>query len=113
MSRKFGVGACVLAGLQLAKGDATVYMDSDLQDPPEIITKLIEKFEKGNDVVHTKRVRRLGESRFKIFLTRIAYKIINKTSDIALPIETGDFKLLSKRAVEHINSLKELCTNVY
>ena len=107
MSRKFGVGPCVLAGLQLAKGDATIYMDSDLQDPPEIITRLIEKFERGNDVVHTKRVRRLGESRFKIFLTRIAYKIINKTSDIPLPIETGDFKLLSKRAVEHINSLKE------
>ena len=107
MSRKFGVGACVLAGLQLAKGDATIYMDSDLQDPPEIITKLIEKFENGNDVVHTKRVGRLGENRFKIFLTRIAYKIINKTSDIPLPIETGDFKLLSKRAVEHINSLKE------
>ena len=107
MSRKFGVGACVLAGLQLAKGDATIYMDSDLQDPPEIITKLIEKFENGNDVVHTKRVGRLGENRFKIFLTRIAYKIINKTSNISLPIETGDFKLLSKRAVEHINSLKE------
>ena len=107
MSRRFGVGACVLAGLQLAKGDATIYMDSDLQDPPEIITKLIEKFENGNDVVHTKRVGRLGENRFKIFLTRIAYKIINKTSNISLPIETGDFKLLSKRAVEHINSLKE------
>lgn len=107
MSRRFGVGACVLAGLQLAKGDATIYMDSDLQDPPEIITKLIEKFENGNDVVHTKRVGRLGENRFKIFLTRIAYKIINKISDIPLPTETGDFKLLSKRAVEHINSLKE------
>ena len=107
MSRSFGVGPCVLAGLELAKGDAVIYMDSDLQDPPEIIPKLIEKFENGFDVVHTKRTKRLGESRLKMFLTKVAYKIINKTSDISLPIEVGDFKLLSKRAVKHITSLKE------
>ena len=93
MSRRFGTGPCVLAGLEKAKGEAVIYMDSDLQDPPEIITKLIDKFEEGYDVVHTKRTKRLGESRFKMFLTKIAYKIINKTSNIHLPIEVSDFKL--------------------
>ena len=107
MSRRFGVGPCVLAGLEQAKGNAVIYMDSDLQDPPEIIPQLIERFEKGADVVHTKRTKRLGESKFKVFLTKIAYRVINKTSNIPLPVDSGDFKLLSRRAVDHINSLKE------
>ena len=62
MSRNFGTGPCVLAGLKNASGDAVVYMDSDLQDPPELIPDLIKKFEEGADVVHTKRTKRLGES---------------------------------------------------
>ena len=107
MSRRFGVGPCVLAGLELTKGNAVIYMDSDLQDPPEIIPQLIEKFEKGADVVHTKRTERLGESKFKMLLTKIAYRVINKTSNIPLPVDCGDFKLLSRRAVDYINSLKE------
>ena len=107
LSRKFGIGPGILAGLNEAKGDATIFMDSDLQDPPEIIPKLINKFEEGSDVVHTKRTKRIDESKIKIFLTNIAYKLINKSANIALPINAGDFKLLSKRAVNHINSLKE------
>lgn len=107
MSRRFGVGPCVLAGLELSKGDAVIYMDSDLQDPPEVISKLIEKYESGADVVHTKRTKRLGEGKLKMFLTKIAYRIINKTSDIPLPVDIGDFKLLSRRVVDHINNLKE------
>ena len=107
MSRRFGVGPCVLAGLEHTKGDAVIYMDSDLQDPPEIIPKLIKKFENGADVVHTTRTKRLGESNIKMLLTKIAYRIINKTSRIPLPVDSGDFKLLSRRAVDQINSLKE------
>ena len=107
MSRKFGVGPCILAGLKLSKGDAVIYMDSDLQDPPELIPKLIVKFEEGAEVVHTRRTRRLGESKFKLFLTKMAYRIINKTSDLPLPLDAGDFKLLSRRVVDHINNLKE------
>ena len=107
MSRKFGVGPCVLAGLKHSKGDVAIYMDSDLQDPPEIIPKLIEKFENGIDVVHTVRSKRLGEGKIKLFLTNIAYRLINITSEIPLPVNAGDFKLLSKRAIEHINSLKD------
>ena len=107
MSRTFGVGSCILAGLNMAKGDAVIYMDSDLQDPPELIPKLVEKFERGAEVVHTRRSKRLGESNFKLFLTKFAYRIINKTSYIPLPKDCGDFKLLSKNVVSHINNLKE------
>ena len=107
LSRKFGIGPGILAGLNEAKGDATVYMDSDLQDPPELIPKLIDKFEKGADVVHTKRTKRIDEGIIKLFLTSIAYKLISKSANIDLPLNAGDFKLLSKRAVKHINSLKE------
>jgi len=107
MSRRFGVGPCVLAGLENSKGDAVVYMDSDLQDPPEIIAELVKKFENGADVVHTKRSKRLGENKFKMFLTKIAYRIINKTSNIPLPVDSGDFKLLSRKAVDHVNNLRE------
>tara|TARA_B100000579_G_C22795266_1_gene836780 strand:- start:426 stop:1370 length:945 start_codon:yes stop_codon:yes gene_type:complete len=107
MSRRFGVGPCVLAGLNLAKGDAVVYMDSDLQDPPEIIPQLVEKFEKGVDVVHTRRSKRLEENALKLLLTKLAYRLINMTSNIPLPLDSGDFKLLSRRAVTHVNELNE------
>ena len=107
MSRRFGVGPCVLAGLNIAKGDAVVYMDSDLQDPPEIIPQLVEKFEKGADVVHTRRTKRLEENALKLFLTKLAYRLINMTSNIPLPLDSGDFKLLSRRAVTHVNDLNE------
>ena len=107
MSRTFGVGPCVLAGFDNCKGDCIVYMDSDLQDPPELIPKLIEKYESGYDVVHTKRTERLGESNIKLFVTKLAYKIINKLSDISLPVEVGDFKLISRRALDHIKKQAE------
>ena len=107
MSRRFGVGPCVLAVLNIAKGDAVVYMDSDLQDPPEIIPKLVQKFENGVDVVHTRRTKRLEESFVKIFLTKIAYRVINISSNIPLPVDAGDFKLLSRRAVSYVNNLNE------
>ena len=107
MSRRFGVGPCVLAGLHESKGDAVVYMDSDLQDPPEIISELVKKYEKDIDVVHTKRTKRFGENKIKLFLTKIAYRVINLTSTIPLPVDAGDFKLLSRRAVDHVNGLNE------
>tara|TARA_E500000178_G_scaffold318058_1_gene339115 strand:+ start:2396 stop:3355 length:960 start_codon:yes stop_codon:yes gene_type:complete len=112
MSRRFGVTPCVIAGLQHAKGDAIVYLDSDLQDPPELIPTLIKKFQNGAEVVHTKRISRKGESLFKIYLTKIAYKIINFFSEIELEENAGDFKLLSKRAVKTILELPEHTTYI-
>ena len=107
MSRTFGVGPCVLAGFNHAKGDCVVYMDSDLQDPPELLDKLINKYENGADVVHTVRTERLGETKIKLLLTKIAYKMINFLSDINLPSEAGDFKLISKKALSKILDQKE------
>ncbi len=77
MSRTFGVGPCVLAGFKHARGDCIIYMDSDLQDPPEILEKLINEYEAGAEIVHTVRSKRLGESRLKLLVTKLAYKIIN------------------------------------
>ena len=107
MSRTFGVGPCVLAGFQSSKGDCIVYMDSDLQDPPELIPKLVDEHEKGYDIVHTIRTNRLGESRLRLVLTKLAYKIINYLSNINLPVEAGDFKLISRRALNNILKQKE------
>jgi len=107
MSRRFGVTPCVLAGFEYAKGDAVIYMDSDLQDPPELIGELIEKFRQGAHVVHTTRTEREGEGFVKLLITKFAYRIINRFSEIRLPENTGDFKLLSAQVVQRILNLKE------
>ena len=107
MSRRFGTNPCVLAGFENCSGDCIIYMDSDLQDPPELITELIKQHEKGFDIVHTKRTKRLGEPRSKLFFTNLAYAIIDKLSDINLEKDVGDFKLISKRALKKILEQKE------
>ncbi len=107
MSRNFGVDPCVLAGFRNAKGDAIVYLHTDLQDPPEIIPDLIKKHEEGFDVVHTVRTKRKGESKFRMLVTRIAYLLINILSDINLPIEAGDYKLISRKALDKILNQRE------
>lgn len=107
MSRNFGVTPCVIAGMEYSSGDAVIYMDADLQDPPEIIPELIKKWENGADVVHATRTKREGEKFIKMLITKYAYKLINWFSDIQLPENTGDFKLLSRRVVNKILGLKE------
>lgn len=107
MSRRFGVAPCVMAGFRYAKGDAVIYMDADLQDPPELIPTLLRKWKEGADVVNTTRTKRKGESAFKIWLTKLAYSVINMAADIDIPQNTGDFKLLSRRAVDAVLSLDE------
>jgi len=69
-SRRFGVTPCVIAGFHHARGDAVVYMDADLQDPPEVITQLVEQWQKGFDIVHTTRTKRAGENPLKMWITR-------------------------------------------
>ncbi len=109
MSRTFGVFVCVMAGLARTKGDAVVYMDCDLQDPPELIPQMLAAMSEGDqiDVVHTVRNKRLGESAFKMFLTRICYAILNRYSSVTIPREAGDFKLLSRRVVDHLLTMQE------
>ena len=108
MSRTFGVAPCVLAGLRYAVGDIVIYMDADLQDPPELIPELIKAWrEKGADIVHTVRLSRAGEGRVKLLITRLGYYILKKTADINLIPNAGDFKLLSRRVVDQIVRLNE------
>ena len=109
MSRTFGVSVCVMAGLARAKGDVVVYMDCDLQDPPELIEQMLEAWQKdiNVDVVHTVRQKRYGESPLKMLVTRIGYYILNRYSSVAIPREAGDFKLLSRRVVDHLLKMQE------
>jgi glycosyltransferase involved in cell wall biosynthesis len=107
MSRRFGVSECARAGMTASSGDATIVMDADLQDPPEVIPQLIDKWRAGADVVHTVRTRRHGESAVKMLLTRLAYRIIHLGSSIELPVDAGDFKLLSRAALNHLLALRE------
>mgnify|MGYP001326866961 FL=1 len=107
MSRNFGVDPCVLAGFKNCSGDAIIYLHTDQQDPPEIIPDLIKKYEEGNEIVHTVRTKRKGEGKFRMFITKIAYSIINSLSDIDLPNQAGDYKLISKNALNEILKQKE------
>ncbi len=109
MSRTFGVSECVMAGLAYTKGDAVIYMDCDLQDPPELIPQMIAVWQDGAnvDVVHTKRKKRYGESPFKLLITKIGYAILNRYSSVTIPREAGDFKLLSRRMVNHLIAMQE------
>jgi dolichol-phosphate mannosyltransferase len=107
MSRNFGIDPCVLAGFRNSSGDAIIYLHTDQQDPPEIIPDLIKKHEEGNEIVHTVRTKRKGEGKFRMFLTKIAYKIIDTVSDINLPVQAGDYKLISKKALNEILKQKE------
>ncbi len=107
MSRNFGIDPCVLVGFRNSSGDAIIYLHTDQQDPPEIIPDLIRKHEEGNEIVHTVRTKRKGEGKFRMFVTKIAYKIINAVSDINLPVQAGDYKLISKKALNEILKQKE------
>ena len=107
MSRNFGIDPCVLAGFRNSSGDAIIYLHADQQDPPEIIPDLVKKHEEGNEIVHTVRTKRKGEGKFRMFLTKIAYKIIDTVSDINLPVQAGDYKLISKNALNEILKQKE------
>ncbi len=107
MARNFGVGPCVIAGMTYSTGDAVIYMDSDLQDPPELIPELVAKFKEGYDVVHTTRTHRDGESFLKMWVTKRAYRFINRFADIHLPENTGDFKLLSRKVIDYLIQLPE------
>jgi dolichol-phosphate mannosyltransferase len=103
MTRVFGHAECVIAGFRYAKADLIAYMDADLQDPPELLVKLLEQqTETGLDVIHTKRVNRLGESLGKRIITSLGYFYLGKYMRPPIPREVGDFKLLTRRVVNQI-----------
>lgn len=107
MARRCGVSPCVLAGFAHASGDAVIYLDADLQDPPELIPKMIDEWRNGCDVVNTTRLTREGENPIKMFITKSAYRLLGFLSDVDIPMNTGDFKLLSRRVVNEVLKLNE------
>jgi glycosyltransferase involved in cell wall biosynthesis len=109
MSRNFGADECRVVGLEYAKGDAIVNMDTDLQDPPEVISQMIKLWQNDEktEIVYTTRIKREGEHPLKLLITKFGYRFINSISDINLPVDSGDFKLISKLACQHILLLKE------
>ena len=106
-SRNFGHQAAVTAGLKYISGDAIVIIDADLQDPPELIPDMLKLWEDGNEVIYGKRNKRKGESAFKLLTAKMFYKTLNALSDVEIPRDTGDFRLVDRKVVDVINALPE------
>lgn len=106
-SRRFGQPAATLAGLAASTGDAAVVIDCDLQDPPELIAELVARWRDGFDVVYAQRRTRDGETLPKRIVAHLGYKVIARIADIEIPPNTGDFRLMSRRVVQHVVSLNE------
>lgn len=107
LSRNFGKEAALTAGLDYAKGDSIIILDADLQDPPELIPKMIEQWKAGVDVVLMQRRSRAGESWLKKSSAYIFYRLLQRTSNLKIPNDTGDFRLMSRRAVDALKQLPE------
>ena len=106
-ARNFGHQIAVTAGLDYSQGDAVVIIDSDLQDPPELILELIEKWNQGYEVVYAVRADREGETWFKTFTASIFYRLIYRITDVKIPMDTGDFRLMDRKVVNVMNSMRE------
>jgi dolichol-phosphate mannosyltransferase len=106
-SRRFGQPMATLAGLQYATGEAVIVMDVDLQDPPELLTEMVAKWQQGYDVIYAQRRGREGETWLKRVVSAAGYRLINKIADVNIPPNTGDFRLMSRRVVDEILSMKE------
>lgn len=107
LSRNFGKEIALTAGLDHAHGDAVIVIDADLQDPPELIPKLIATWQEGYDVVYAKRLSREGEGWFKKATAHMFYRVMQSTGRVKIPEDTGDFRLLSRRAVQALLQLRE------
>jgi glycosyltransferase involved in cell wall biosynthesis len=106
-SRRFGQPMATLAGLEASSGEAAVVIDCDLQDPPELIPELVRRWREGNDVVYAQRRSREGETLAKRIVSAVGYRVIARIAEVEIPPNTGDFRLMSRRVVDHIVALKE------
>ncbi len=106
-SRRFGQPMASLAGMQYSSGDAVIVMDVDMQDPPELVAQMVDKWREGYDVVLPQRTRRTGEPWIKRLVAETGYKVINKIADVRIPPNSGDFRLMSRRVVNEVVKLKE------
>lgn len=106
-SRNFGHQIAVTAGLDASQGKAVVIIDGDLQDPPELITDMFEKYKEGYDVVYAKRKDRKGESIFKKLTAKLFYRVLKQITSIDIPLDTGDFRLIDQKVVHYLNQMPE------
>jgi polyisoprenyl-phosphate glycosyltransferase len=106
-ARNFGHQIAVTAGLDYSRGQAVIIMDSDLQDPPEVIPDLIAKWREGYEVVYAVRKEREGETRFKLATAALFYRLIYRITDVNIPLDTGDFRLMDRKVVDVLNSMRE------
>ena len=106
-SRRFGQPMATLAGMEASCGDAVVVIDCDLQDPPELIADLVARWRDGYDVVYAQRRSREGETLAKRIVAAVGYRVIARIADVEIPPNTGDFRLMSRRVVDHVVALKE------
>ena len=106
-SRNFGHQAAVTAGLKFVTGDCILIIDSDMQDPPELLVDMLKLWEDVNEVIYAKRKTRKGESKFKLMTAKMFYKVLNNLSDVEIPKDTGDFRLVDRKVVAVINSMPE------
>jgi polyisoprenyl-phosphate glycosyltransferase len=106
-SRNFGHQVAMTAGVDFATGDAVVLIDADLQDPPELIHDMVQMWRDGYQVVYGKRDSRSGESKFKLLTAKFYYRFINSISDIEIPLDTGDFRLMDRRVVDVLKTMPE------
>jgi glycosyltransferase involved in cell wall biosynthesis len=107
LARNFGHQLAITAGLDFAEGDAVVIMDGDLQDPPETVLEMIPLWREGYEVVHAVRRQRAGESRMKLWTARAFYRVIHRLSDVELPVDAGDFRLVDRRVADVVRSMRE------
>lgn len=106
-ARNFGHQLAVTAGLDYSRGDAVVMIDSDLQDPPEVIEELVAKWREGFEVVYAVRAEREGETWFKLFTATLFYRVIYRITDVDIPMDTGDFRLIDRKVVNVLNQMRE------
>ena len=106
-SRNFGHQAAVTAGIKYVTGDVVLIIDADLQDPPELLPEMLKLWEDGNEVIYGKRKSRKGESKFKLLTAKMFYNTLNALSDVDIPKDTGDFRLVDRKVIDVINTLPE------
>lgn len=106
-SRNFGHQAAITAGMDLALGDAVIVIDADLQDPPEVILKMIEKWKEGYEVVYGKRIKREGETLFKKITAKLFYRVLKSMTTVNIPVDTGDFRLIDRKVCDALIALPE------
>ncbi|MCK6578139.1 MAG: glycosyltransferase family 2 protein [Anaerolineae bacterium] len=106
-ARNFGHQIAVTAGIDHAAGDAVVLIDADLQDPPEVILDMIARWKDGFEVVYAVREQREGESWFKLFTAKLFYRLIYRITDVKIPLDTGDFRLMDRKVVDVLKSMRE------